>query len=232
MFVIWDLIFGIFIKTVEYLLLITIWVIWCALHSALISVTVTERLRRPLSKFFRYYRLLYNLFALVSLLPVLMFADSLKGAPLVAWEGSWRWVPVVFATAALFFFVAGARRYDLLQFIGVRQVRSENNCSVLTEDCSLDTRGILSMVRHPWYTGALLLVWVRPLDLTAILTNLVLCAYLVIGAVLEERKLKMLFGAQYEVYQQQVSMFFPFNWVLQNIGVKKVRSNLKKRRKA
>ncbi|SPD72517.1 hypothetical protein PITCH_A1390015 [uncultured Desulfobacterium sp.] len=81
--------------------------------------------------------------------------------------------------------------------------------SVLTNDCSLDTRGVLSIIRHPWYTGGMLIVWARPLDLSAILTNLVVTGYFVVGAILEERKLKAQFGEQYVAYQQCVPMFFP-----------------------
>lgn len=73
--------------------------------------------------------------------------------------------------------------------------------------------GILSAVRHPWYTGGMLIVWARPLDTAAVMTNLVVCGYFVAGAYLEERKLKVQFGEAYRDYQRQVSMFFPFKWV-------------------
>jgi protein-S-isoprenylcysteine O-methyltransferase Ste14 len=201
-----------------YIVLVILWITWCALHSVLISLAVTDWVRKRLLSMFRYYRILYNVFAVVSLVPVLVYGFSLRGALLVAWEGPWLVVPVVLAAAALFFFLAGGRRYDFLQFIGIRQVRSENGCSVLTEDCSLDTSGVLSVVRHPWYVGGFLLVWARPLDLAAVLVNLVICGYFVVGAVLEERKLKVLFGTQYEDYQQRVSMFFPIKWVTRLLG--------------
>jgi protein-S-isoprenylcysteine O-methyltransferase Ste14 len=83
---------------------------------------------------------------------------------------------------------------------------------VLTDDCRLDTDGVLSVVRHPWYAGGMLIVWARPLDLSAVVTNVVLCAYFVVGAILEERKLKVQFAAQYAAYQKRVSMLIPFKW--------------------
>lgn len=196
-----------------YIWLVILWVIWCALHSALISLPVTEWLRRRFPEKFRYYRIFYNLFAVVSLLPVLFYSYSLGGAAVVAWRGLWLIVPLVLWAAGLFFFVAGGLRYDSLQFLGLRQIKNESACSVLTEDCSLDTGGVLSMVRHPWYTGGMLVVWARPLDAAALWTNMVVCGYFVVGAVLEERKLKAGFGRQYEDYQRHVSMFLPFNWV-------------------
>ena len=198
-----------------YLLLVVFWMTWCALHSALIAPAVTDWYRRRFPKGFRYYRMLYNLIAAISLVPVLLYAFSLRQAPLVTWAGLWAIVPVFLGAAALCFFVAGARRYDALQFLGFRQLRDESACSVLTNDCSLDTGGVLGLVRHPWYSGGMLLVWARPLDTAAILTNLVVCGYFVVGAFLEERKLKAHFGRQYAAYQQQVSMFLPIKWVRQ-----------------
>jgi methanethiol S-methyltransferase len=195
-----------------YVWLVISWIAWCVLHSALIAFVVTDRLRRKAPKAFRYYRILYNLFAVVSLLPILFYTFSLRGAPVVAWTGLWRIVPILMGAAALFFFIAGGRRYDFLQFLGLRQIKQESTCSVLTEDCSLDTGGILSVVRHPWYSAGLLVVWARPLDVTAIVTNLVVCGYFVVGAILEERKLKAHFGSRYADYQQRVSMFFPIKW--------------------
>jgi protein-S-isoprenylcysteine O-methyltransferase Ste14 len=195
-----------------YILLVVIWITWCAFHSVLITPAVTERLRRRFPGRFRYYRIIYNLFAIVSLLPVLFYAFSLRQAPLVAWNGLWGIVPVLLGVAALFFFTAGSRRYDSLQFLGIRQLRDDSACSVLTEDCSLDTGGVLSIVRHPWYSGGMLIVWARPLDAAALWTNLVICGYFVVGAVLEERKLKAHFGREYAAYQGQVSMFFPIKW--------------------
>jgi len=95
-----------------------------------------------------------------------------------------------------------------LQFLGLRQIKDEKSCSVLTDDCSLDTTGILSVVRHPWYAGGILIVWARPLDAAAVLTNLVITGYFIVGAFLEERKLKLQFGQAYDDYRRQVSMSF------------------------
>jgi protein-S-isoprenylcysteine O-methyltransferase Ste14 len=127
-------------------------------------------------------------------------------------------VQVLLAGAALFFFTAGARRYDLLQFLGLRQLKDEKSCSVLTDDCSLDTSGILSAVRHPWYTGGILIVWDRPLDTAAVLTHLVITGYFAVGAWLEERKLLVQFGEAYADYRLEVSMYFPVKWIQNQIA--------------
>lgn len=205
----------------EYLLLAVFWISWCALHSALVSLRVTESLRNRFPRAFRFYRLFYNSFAVATLAPVVLYSISLRGEPVVTWSGLWIIVPILLATAALVLFVAGARRYDFLQFIGLRQLKEERTCSVLTDDCSLDTGGVLSVVRHPWYSGGILVVWARPLDPAAMVTNAVLCGYFAVGAVLEERKLKVQFGRRYEVYQRRVPMLFPVRWLRRRLVRKK-----------
>jgi protein-S-isoprenylcysteine O-methyltransferase Ste14 len=200
---------------IKYIVLAILWITWCALHSALISLAVTRWLRKKYPETLRYYRILYNLFAAATLIPVMIYTALQRGDPIVMWAGPWRLIPILLGTAALFFFAAGAQRYDFLQFIGLRQIKDEAACSVLTDDCSLDTGGVLSMVRHPWYSGGLLIIWARPLDVAAILTNLILSAYFVVGANLEEKKLKRQFGKPYSQYQRRVSMFFPLKWAKQ-----------------
>ena len=197
----------------HYVLLVTLWIGWCALHSALISLAVTEPLRRRYPNAFRYYRIFYNILSVVTLLPVFYYGYTLSGDPIVTWQGGWQLVPILLAVVALFFLVSGALRYDLRQFLGFRQLVEEKTCSVLTDDCTLDTGGVLSMVRHPWYSAGILVVWARPLDTAAIVTNVVICVYFVVGAMLEERKLKQQFDRQYADYQKRVSMLFPIKWL-------------------
>jgi len=193
----------------KYIYLIIIWVAWCAFHSGLISLSLTERIRKGYPNLFRYHRIAYNLFAVATLVPVLIYYHSLGGNPIIVWNGGWKIIPISIGIVSLFLFVSGARRYDFLQFVGIRQFKKENTCSVLTDDCSLDTRGILSIIRHPWYAGGMLIVWARPLGLSDLLTNVVVCGYFIVGAMLEERKLKRQFGDEYTAYQRRVPMFFP-----------------------
>jgi protein-S-isoprenylcysteine O-methyltransferase Ste14 len=203
---------------IAYVLLVIIWAAWCTAHSLLISLPVSGYLQARLKTRYRFYRMAYNFAALLTLVPVLYYTWAIQGPVVFRWEGSWRIVQALLWIGAVAFFVAGARRYDMAQFLGLRQARAQNACSVLTDDCTLDSGGVLGMVRHPWYTGGILIIWARPLDMGAVLTNLVVSAYFVIGAYLEEGKLRVQFGADYAAYQRRVSMFLPFKWVRKKIG--------------
>ena len=201
----------------RYVVLISFWGAWCFLHSFMITPTVTGFVQKRFEKAYSYYRIFYNVMALVTLTPVLVYSFSIKGPAVFCWEGPFRIVQGLLAGFALLLFIGGAKRYDLAQFLGIRQVRENSTCSILTDDCRLDTGGILGMVRHPWYGGGILIVWARNLDMAAILTSLVITGYFLIGAFLEERKMLAEFGEEYIGYQRRVSMLFPFKWVIQKL---------------
>ena len=83
----------------------------------------------------------------------------------------------------------------------------------MTETGNIDTTGVLGVTRHPWYVAVFILLWASDLNAAGIVVNVVLSAYLVIGTLLEERKLVLEFGDRYREYQRRVSMFIPFKWL-------------------
>jgi protein-S-isoprenylcysteine O-methyltransferase Ste14 len=201
----------------KYLVLSMLVIAWCFLHSALISISVTEYLKRNLGPAFRFYRLFYNVVAVITLVPVVVFADSVRTQPIFSWDGYLRIVQVaLLGTAALLFFL-GARHYDARQLLGIKQIREGTSDKAITSSGKLDTSGVLGMIRHPWYAGGMLLVWARPLDVSVIIVNIILTAYLLIGTLLEEKKLVREFGEEYRAYQARVSMFIPYKWLKSKI---------------
>ena len=193
--------------------LAVLWIIWCFLHSLLISRPVAGFIKNRFAGANRFYRIGYNITAGVTLIPVILYGYSIHGPLLFRWDGQLRFLQALLLISALLLFIAGARRYDLKQFSGISRIRRENACETLTADCSLDTGGVLGMLRHPWYTGGIILVWARDMDVSAILTNLVISAYFVVGAILEERRLVTTFGREYRDYQRRVSMWLPVKWM-------------------
>ena len=145
------------------MVLIVLWGAWCFLHSFMISLAVTGFVRKHLKKAYRYYRVFYNVMAVVSLIPVCVYSFSITGQPVFRWEGPLRIVQGLLMASAFLLFIGGARRYDMAKFLGIGQIREKSTCRVLKEDCRVDTGGILGMVRHPWYAGGILVVWARNL---------------------------------------------------------------------
>jgi len=94
--------------------------------------------------------------------------------------------------------------------LGIRQIREGTSNRVITDTGELDTSGVLSITRHPWYLATILLIWARQLDVSAILVNVILTSYLIVGTYLEEKKLIGEFGEKYLAYQKRVSMLIPY----------------------
>ena len=123
---------------------------------------------------------------------------------------------------AVYLFISGGKDYDGLIFLGIRQLRNSAHQKALTSSGDLKISGILGVIRHPWYSGAILLLWSRNLDMNQFIANIILTAYLIIGSYLEEKKLLNEFGEKYRTYQQQVSMLFPYKWLFSKITKKDI----------
>ncbi len=115
----------------------------------------------------------------------------------------------------LFFF--GGRHYDARQLLGIKQIRDGTSDSAPTVSGELDTSGILRITRHPWFLATMLLIWARPMDVSAVIVNVILTSYLIVGTYLEEQKLVREFGEIYRNYQRNVSMLVPFKWLKSKI---------------
>ncbi len=199
----------------NYILLSLLWTVYCIVHSALISVTVTDFLRRALGDRYRFYRLFFNIFSVGTLVPLLMYSHSARWGtePLFTWEGHMRIIQYCLIGLAAILVLTCSRHYNMLQFLGIRQIFQKRPGNAMTESGKFDSSGVLGIVRHPWYLALFIFLWARDLNLAEITINMVLSAYLVIGTLLEERKLILEFGDPYKLYQRQVSMFIPLKWL-------------------
>ena len=200
----------------EYLTLMAIWGLWCSLHSGLISTRATKFFKRALKDNYRYFRLAYNGFALVSLIPVLAVSQRMKGDIIFSWDSVFLFPWLLLWALVLFLLIQGCRAYDMGQFSGIRQATADPPDSHDRSAEYLSTRGILGITRHPWYLAALVFFWIRgrELHLSMAVENLVLCLYLYIVIRLEEKKLIRLHGDKYLNYRKKVSALIPFKWIL------------------
>ena len=201
----------------RYLSLALAWTAYCTLHSAMISETATGFLKRRLGDSFRFYRLFFNSIAVLTLMPVLWYAHSLRQEAFFRWEGVWLVPRYLLLACGILLVVAGGRHYNLGQFLGISQLRGASSGGVATGG-GVVSSGVLALVRHPWYTAVVLLLWARDLDMTALVGNGVLTVYIVVGTLFEERKLVHEFGDAYRSYQRRVAMFVPLKWIRRRIA--------------
>jgi protein-S-isoprenylcysteine O-methyltransferase Ste14 len=189
------------------------WIIWCGLHSALISITVTGYLAKKLRGGFRFYRLFYNTFSLITLVPLLSYSASIRQEPVFRWHGPMLPVKWLLLAAGIFLFLSGGRGYSVSKFLGIHQIKTKRENGSLSESGPFAASGIHKVIRHPWYLGGMMIVWARDLSLPIILINSVITSYFIVGAFLEERKLIRELGEPYRRYRATVSMFFPYRWM-------------------
>ena len=193
-------------------LLIVLWIAWCTLHSLLITTAVKQWFGKKGGVWRGCYRLGYVVFSLATLFPLLWYGQILPQQSLVALPLWARSVQVCLLLFALALFVGGARVYDLPTFLGLTQWRAFQ-AGLTPEPPTFKQSGILRHVRHPWYGGGIALLWAMP-DLTevSLVIRVILTAYLILGALLEERKLKAEFGQDYRDYCRRTPMLFPWKF--------------------
>jgi len=192
-----------------------LWICWCAMHSLLIDFRVTDFIHQQLPRLIRYYRMLYNGVSLLTLVPLALFTRLVGGEVVFGWQGRTVLCRTLLLAAALALFLAGAKRYDLRHFLGLRQLQSGEGQLLLSDSPDFSETGVFGMTRHPWYLGSLLLIWsmLPQYPLSAFLAAVVLSIYIVVGTFLEERKILARYGDAYRYYQQRVSMLFPWKWL-------------------
>jgi protein-S-isoprenylcysteine O-methyltransferase Ste14 len=198
--------------------LTALWLLFCILHSWLIAVSTTRVLKRVMGDHFRWFRLYYNAGSLIALVALLIATHNVTGRPVFAWDGGLRIPQYALVALSTIIFVVGARGYNLADFLGIGHLVHAKHP---VTSSSIQSSGLHGIIRHPWYTGVFVLLWAHDQTTTSVAVNLVLSGYLVIGTMLEERKLILEFGDAYRDYQRLVSMFVPWIWLKNSLGFRR-----------
>jgi protein-S-isoprenylcysteine O-methyltransferase Ste14 len=174
---------------------------------------VTEYFKKRLGSEFRFYRLFFNLISFLTLIPVALFAYSIRAETIFHWDGYMRIGQMLLLIVAVLLIFFGGRHYNVRQVLGIKQIKEGTLNKAISDTGELDTSGVLGITRHPWYLATILLIWARQMDASVLFVNVILTSYLIVGTVLEEKKLIREFGEKYEAYQNRVSMLIPFKWL-------------------
>ncbi|MFA5385189.1 MAG: isoprenylcysteine carboxylmethyltransferase family protein [Eubacteriales bacterium] len=97
--------------------------------------------------------------------------------------------------------------YDTLSFFGIRQILNAMKKKKFNHE--VKKSGLLGIVRHPMYTALIIFLWCQTFSMVDIIVNTLLTIYIVIGTILEEKKLVLEFGNAYIEYQKEVPMLIP-----------------------
>jgi len=186
------------------------WVLYGALHSGLAATGTKRWVAARLPRLMPAYRLLYNLLAGLTLLPILGLLWRDPGPWLWRWHGKAAWVMNGLGLFALGLLLAGPGVYDLAEFLGLRQLRERREAPGDREPFRVTT--LHRYVRHPWYALSLLMLWTRDMNAGRLVSALWITGYFILGSRLEELKLLGQFGEAYREYRTRVPGLVPRPW--------------------
>lgn len=162
----------------------------------------------------KLYRLLYNVFAAISFIPILYLMITLPDTNLYQMPAPFSYLMRLGQFFSLLFLFVAVLQTDVLSFVGLRQLFEQEKTGALI------THGLYKVVRHPLYACSLLILWLSPvMSLNSFIVYLGLTLYILVGIIFEERKLRREFGKNYEEYRSSTPMLIPglnFRWNKQN----------------
>ncbi len=180
-------------------------IIYYTIHSILTSAYVKAKAD------FKGYRIVYNLFAVLTLLPVIvvLFKSAMNNIhmPLSVRLGG-----ILLLLIGLFIHVVTFRWFSSKVFLGIEAQKDEEQ--------ELYTEGMYSTVRHPFYLGTLMQFW----GLFILFPNVYFFSfaglssvYVIIGSRLEENKL-IVHHPKYIEYRKKVPSLIPWKAPLAFFG--------------
>ena len=188
----------------KHIILATLWILYCVLHSVLASEWVKNKMRQALADY-KWYRIAYSIFALISLIALFYYQLKIKTVQLFLVNDIILIAGTILSACGLLLMIVCIRKY-FMNLSGLRNLFIENFSN------ELQITGVHRHVRHPLYLGTFAFIWGLFLlfpYLSLLVANIIITAYTLIGINLEEKKLMAEFGERYVKYRKMVPKLFP-----------------------
>jgi protein-S-isoprenylcysteine O-methyltransferase Ste14 len=198
-----------------------VFVVWALVHSLTASLRFQAKMQQLMGQraYDGLYRLLYNLFSVLTFLPVIVLAASALPDDVVwALPSPYSWIFILIQVAGLAGLAVSLIQTGALHFAGLSQALDYlTGRAEIDDEPSLVTSGMYAYVRHPLYFFSLVILWFAPVVTWQTLAfDLAATAYFWIGSVHEERKLVRMYGEAYENYRQRVPRLLPIKLRLEH----------------
>ncbi len=194
---------------IDHLILVVGWLIYFVIHSFMASLKVKEIIKRKAPQIAKIYRFLYSVSSAIGLFAILLFSGMIATPYYFQPNQLMNVMALILSIWGVLVIKSSFRLYSLNAFLGFTVDPILNNNS---DPPKLITTGILSKVRHPIYSGTILIVLgflTFRFNLTNCISTACVFLYLYIGIRLEEKKLIHQFGQQYKEYMHRVPMLIP-----------------------
>lgn len=192
-----------------------LWTGWGLLHSLLAARRVKAAFETLLGPRSAFYPLGYSLISLWTFYVVLVKEPAL---PQLIWaeQGFFAYAMYAVQLAGLGLLVWAGVSMHGLKMLGVTQLVSALRGRPAEEaDLRRDftSTGAYALVRHPMHAGGMVFLLVQPrLTLGGLTFALFGCLYMLLGTLLEERRLAQELGPVWADYARRVPMFIPRLW--------------------
>ena len=181
---------------------VLLWTIYFFLHSFLAASKVKNFIRQKNPFNARYYRLMYGIVSILGLVPIFYFLAVTRSTFLINQTEVLKYVSMALSTWGVIVIKQSFKSYSIREFLGIKNQKEQ----------ALIKSGLLKYVRHPLYSGTILLClgfWLFIPNTLNLISIISIFIYLFIGIKLEEIKLIKEFGEEYTAYQQEVPSIIP-----------------------
>lgn len=189
----------------QHLILALFWIMFSLFHSVFAMSKWKVFMQALMKEKYKYYRILYSVFACITLCGILVYHFSLESVKL--------WQPLMIEN---FFAIAGMVCGASLMIVFTKKFFFDlSGGDVFLKNKKQEVliqTSLYKYVRHPLYTATLLFVW-SLFFYQPFVNNLITCicitVYTIVGIYFEERKLLKDFGASYMQYRATTPMLIP-----------------------
>jgi protein-S-isoprenylcysteine O-methyltransferase Ste14 len=190
---------------IQHFLLAIFWLLFSLFHSVFASEKCKRFIESVMKKKYKYYRILYSLFAFISLSAIVVYHLSIN--TIILWNV--QAVEVIISIAGIitggFVMIFFAKKF-FFELSGADVFMETKRSETLIKE------SLYNYVRHPLYTATLLLIWsiffLHP-SLNNLISGLCITIYTIIGIHFEEKKLISNFGESYIQYRSETPMLIP-----------------------
>ncbi len=182
----------------DYLTLFLGWSIYLFLHSLLAA----EAVKSKISISPKVYRLGYSIFSAVGLIWLMIKMAFIQPEYLYAPTNFTKYLGMVISSWGVIIVMIAFRQISVWAFIGLKK----------EEKSELITTGIHARMRHPIYTGTIMLVigmLIAVPNFSVLVSVISILIYLPVGIYLEEKKLISVYGQKYLDYKNEVKAILP-----------------------
>lgn len=204
----------------DVLLIVFAYFLFGLLHSLLASRKLKKKIASEYGDYIAFYRMFYNVVSFFSFMLLLEFVPK---PDIIIYDLNRPFDIIIFVLQiiSLIFLIWSFTNFDLLEFLGIKQIIRWYNGTYSREDLdekgTLVTKGLYKISRHPVYLFTILFLGLRPqMDLFYLVSFVCISAYFYLGSVYEERKLLERFGPDYAAYKKKVSRIIPFKFKWKN----------------